>query len=100
MEGIYAFLNSKTYANIKYIRINSIPAEISNVIEAAKYVVDNMLPVSNGTEFYFVSFPKGTSYLMIVQKINASKEYASFILFGYGTAIMLYRTKYNGIWRE
>lgn len=91
----------KAYENIKYICIDKIPVETSNVIEAAKYIVDNMLPnKSYSKEFYLVSFSKGTSYLMIAQKLDSSKGYASFILFGYGINTMVYRTEYNGVWRE
>ena len=37
---------------------------------------------------------------MIAQKLDSSKGYASFILFGYGINTMVYRTEYNGVWRE
>lgn len=66
-------------------------------IEAAKYIVDNLLPYDvYAKTFYFVSFEVGTTQMMIVQKTDTG--YAAFILFGYNIKNIVYRTKTNGVW--
>lgn len=84
---------------VRYVRIsdNTIPAEL-DIIEAAKYIVENLLPIDNATTFYIVSFPKNTTNFMIAQKLSYGDRYAAFILFGYGVKNIIYRTKSKGIW--
>lgn len=103
MEGIYAFLNSKVTNRIKYIEIpdGDVPSSINDKVEAAKYVIDKLLPYDNDARnFYVVSFVKQTNNIMIAQKLNYNNGYASFILFGYGINTMVYRIKNDGIWYE
>lgn len=83
---------------MRYIRIDSdTPSEL-NTVESAKYIVDNLLPNDDAKTFYFVSFAKYTSYLMIAQKLNYQNGYASFILFGYSSDNIIYRAKSDGVW--
>lgn len=86
---------------MRYVKIadGKIPSEL-DIIGAAKYIVENLLPRGVGTEFYLVSFPKQTTHLMIAQKLDYSNGYASFILFGYGIKTMVYCTKSNGKWYQ
>ena len=86
---------------MRYVKIGDgkIPSEL-DMIGAAKYIVENLLPRDNATTFYIVSFPKNTTNFMIAQKLDYSKGYASFILFGYGIKTMIYCTKSNGEWYQ
>lgn len=88
---------------VKYVEIpddNTLSA-FSDKIDAAKYIVDNLLPNdTNARSFYFVSFVKQTNNVMIAQKLDFNNGYASFILFGYGIPTMIYRTKNSGEWSE
>lgn len=95
-------LNSKTL-NIKYIDIKSDDglAKTENITEAARYIVDNLLPYDNTAKnFYFVTFPKQSTNLMIAQKADWSNGYAAFIVFGYGIESITYNTKRNGVWNN
>lgn len=97
-------LNSKAIIKrIKYVEIpdNDALSPVNNEVEAAKYIIDNLLP--NDTDartFYIVSFVKRTNNIMIAQKLDYNNGYASFILFGYGINTMVYRTKKSGTWDE
>ncbi len=88
---------------VKYIKIpdDNMPSSFNNKIEAAKYIIDNLLPNdTDARNFYFVSFTMQTNDMMIAQKLDFNNGYASFILFGYGISTMIYRTKNNGEWSE
>lgn len=96
-------LNSKTTYGIKYIKIpdDDTLSTINNKVEAAKYIIDNLLPNdTDARSFYFVSFIKQTNNMMIVQKLDYNNGYASFILFGYGVETTIYRIKNDGVWHE
>lgn len=61
--------------------------------------MDNLLPRDiHARTFYFVSFSRGSTYEMIVQKTNNSNGYASIILFGYAIRDIVYKTKIDGVW--
>lgn len=86
---------------MRYVNIGDgkIPSEL-DMIGAAKYIVENLLPRDNATTFYIVSFPKNTTNFMIAQKLDYGDGYASFILFGYGVKDIAYRTRSKGIWNS
>ena len=94
-------LNSKATNRIKYVEIpdDSTLSTIDNKVEAAKYIIDKLLPRdTDARNFYVVSFTKQTNNMMIAQKLDYNKGYASFILFGYGFDTMVYCAKSDGIW--
>ena len=100
MDGL---LNSKATDRIKYIEIpeGGALSAINDIVEAAKYVIDNLLPNdTDARNFYVVSFVKRTNNIMIAQKLDYNNGYASFILFGYGIETMIYRIKNDGVWYE
>lgn len=99
--SINARLNSKATNRIKYVEIpdDSTLSTIDNKVEAAKYIIDKLLPRdTDARNFYVVSFTKQTNNMMIAQKLDYNKGYASFILFGYGFDTMVYCAKSDGIW--
>lgn len=63
----------------------------------AQHIIDNQLP-ADGDKFFFVSFIAGSMYRMIVQKYF-SKDYASYILFGYSNDSISYHRKTGGEWK-
>lgn len=63
---------------------------------AAQDIVDNKLK-NNYEAFFFVRFNCAGECKMIVQKY-LNGNYASYILFGYGTSEIIYHVKRNGIW--
>lgn len=94
-------LNSKATNRIKYVEIpdDSTLSTIDNKVEAAKYIIDKLLPRdTDAKNLYVVSFTKQTNNMMIAQKLDYNKGYASFILFGYGFDTMVYCAKSDGIW--
>ena len=94
MEGIYAFLNSNT-SNLIFVRVtDNLDGKTADI--AARYIIDNKLP-EYADKFFFVSFTAGSRCSMIVQKY-ASKDYASYILFGYAEDTISYHRKVSGEW--
>ena len=96
-------LNSKVTNRIKYIEIpeGAVLSAINDKVEAAKYIIDNLLPNdTDARNFYVVSFVKQTNNIMIAQKLDYNNGYASFILFGYGIGKLSYYTKNDGTWYE
>ena len=101
VTGALLTLNSKATNRIKYVEIpdDSTLSTIDNKVEAAKYIIDKLLPRdTDARNFYVVSFTKQTNNMMIAQKLDYNKGYASFILFGYGFDTMVYCAKSDGIW--
>lgn len=95
--------NSKVTNRIKYIEIpeGAVLSAINDKVEAAKYIIDNLLPNdTDARNFYVVSFVKQTNNIMIAQKLDYNNGYASFILFGYGIGKLSYYTKNDGTWYE
>lgn len=96
-------LNSKVTNRMKYIEIpeGAVLSAINDKVEAAKYIIDNLLPNdTDARNFYVVSFVKQTNNIMIAQKLDYNNGYASFILFGYGIGKLSYYTKNDGTWYE
>ena len=105
MEFFQKFLkqNSKVTNRIKYIEIpdGDVPSSINDKVEAAKYIIDNLLPYdTDARSFYVVSFTNQTNNIMIAQKLDYNNGYASFILFGYGIGKLSYSIKNDGTWYE
>lgn len=87
-------LNSKS-SNLVFVEAtHNIEGESSDVV--AQYIIDNQLP-EDGSKFFFVSFVNGSRCRMIVQKYF-SKDYASYILFGYSEGTISYHRKVAGKW--
>lgn len=88
-------VNSNT-SNLIFVRVtDNLDGKTADI--AARYIIDNKLP-EYADKFFFVSFTAGSRYSMIVQKYF-SKNYASYILFGYGVNTISYHVKVNGGWK-
>ena len=88
-------LNSNT-SNLIFVRVtDNLDSKTANI--AARYIVDNKLP-EYADKIFFVSFTAGSRCTMIVQKYS-TKDYASYILFGYAEDTISYHRKVNGEWK-
>lgn len=93
--GALNYLNGKTN-KIIYVDAGAYSIKTYTADQAARDIIDTKLKNSN-TTFFFVDFINGSRYKMIVQKYEDS-DYASYILFGYGTSTLIYHVKTGGIW--
>ena len=87
-------LNSNSSNFVFVEATHNMEGESPNII--AQHIIDNQLP-EDGSKFFFVSFTAGSRYRMIVQKYF-SKDYASYILFGYANEAISYHRKTVGKW--
>lgn len=88
-------LNSNT-SNLIFVRVtDNFDGKTADI--AAQYIIDNKLP-EYADKFFFVSFTAGSRCNMIVQKYS-TKDYASYILFGYAEDTISYHRKVNGGWK-
>lgn len=88
-------LNSNT-SNLIFVRVtDNLDGKTADI--AAQYIIDNKLP-EYADKFFFVSFTAGSRCNMIVQKYS-TKDYASYILFGYAEDTISYHRKVNGEWK-
>lgn len=89
--------------HIKYIKFehNEETSKLSTPEEVAKYICDNALPYDlSASNLNIVVFSKNTTHMMLAQKMNYLKGYASFILFGYGLRSIAYWTENDGVWTK
>ena len=93
--GALNYLYGKTN-KIIYVDAGTYSIKTYTADQAARDIIDTKLKNSN-TTFFFVDFINGSRYKMIVQKYEDS-DYASYILFGYGTSTLIYHVKTGGIW--
>lgn len=91
LNYLYGKTNKIIYVDAGVYSIKTYTAD-----QAARDIIDTKLKNSN-TTFFFVDFINGSRYKMIVQKYEDS-DYASYILFGYGTSTLIYHVKTGGIW--
>ena len=94
--GALNYLNGNTN-KIIYVDAGVYSIKTYTADQAARDIIDTKLKNSN-TTFFFVDFINGSRYKMIVQKYEDS-DYASYILFGYGTSTLIYHVKTGGIWQ-
>lgn len=88
-------LNSNS-SNLIFVRVtDNLDGKAADI--AAQYIIDNKLP-EYADKIFFVSFTAGSRYTMIVQKYS-TKDYASYILFGYAEDTISYHRKVNGGWK-
>lgn len=91
--------NSKTsnIITIGNVSAGSIGTEFSSIDEAAQYIFDNKIPVSEN-KLILVNFIFGFQYCMLAQKYYEGK-WGAYILFGCNVPSISYHVKIDGKWK-
>lgn len=79
------------------VSAGSVGTEFSSIDEAAQYIFDNKIPISEN-KLILVNFTFGYQYCMIVQKYYEGK-WGAYILFGCNVPSISYHVKTDGEWK-
>ena len=97
--GVLNELNSNTsnIITVGNVSAGSVGTEFSSIDEAAQYIFDNKIPISEN-KLILVNFTFGYQYCMIVQKYYEGK-WGAYILFGCNVPSISYHVKTDGEWK-
>lgn len=89
--------NTSNIITVGNVSAGSVDTEISSIDEAAQYIFDNKIPISEN-KLILVNFTFGYQYCMIVQKYYEGK-WGAYILFGCNVPSISYHVKTDGEWK-
>ena len=89
--------NTSNIITVGNVSAGSVGTEFSSIDEAAQYIFDNKIPISEN-KLILVNFTFGYQYCMIVQKYYEGK-WGAYILFGCNVPSISYHVKTDGEWK-